>query len=215
MKTNRLLSMMLAACMMFPVAGMAQSWLKNLGVAAGVVAGSAILNAATKDKNDTNAEENANEGESGEISTSSRPERITGTKVVTNHPDLEIKIKRCQVSGNTCVIDFLMTNYGNDLNDMIIYGSWGSSNSTAFDDEANEYRFSVQVTNSGLDAYHVYNISLLTDVPIKCRIQIEKVASAATVFKRIHLATHAPSLGLNEKKPIIFYNVPISREGDE
>ena len=41
---------------------------------------------------------------------SSVQQRSQGMRVVTNHPDLEIKLKRCQVNGKTCVIDFIMTN---------------------------------------------------------------------------------------------------------
>ena len=144
---------------------------------------------------------------------SSVQQRSQGMRVVTNHPDLEIKIKRCQVNGKTCVIDFIMTNYGNDTR-INFWGSNSSDNSTAFDDEGNEYRIAVQATNSSL-TYYAVGVDILTDVPIKCRIQIEGVASSATVFKRIKLVALCDALGLERHKPIMFYNVPITREGDE
>ena len=216
MKTNRIVSIVLMASLLFPVSGLAQkAWEKVLG---GAVVGAAVIGSlASKNKKDKSADEAQVEAvesasEADDISASSRPERVTGLKIVTNHPDLEIKLKRCQVSGKTCVIDFVMTNYGNDTK-ISLLGSGFTGNSTAFDDEGNEYRFAVQATNSGLDGY--VTVDILTDVPIKCRIQIEGVASSASVFKRIKLCTDCSALGLNRDKPIMFYNVPITREGDE
>ena len=220
MKTNRMVSIVLMASLLFPVPGLAQkAWQKVLG---GAVVGAAVVGSLAKKKknksaDETNAETTETASEADEVSASSRPERVTGLKIVTNHPDLEIKLKRCQVNGKTCVIDFIMTNYGNDteisLHGTGGLGSGGTYKSTAFDDEGNEYGFAVQATNSGL-GLHV-KVDILTDVSIKCRIQIEGVASSATVFKRIMLATSCRTLGLNENKPIMFYNVPITREGDE
>lgn len=217
MKTNRIVSIVLMASLLFPVSGLAQkAWEKVLG---GAVVGAAVIGSlAGKKKKDKSADEVKAEvvetaSEADEVSASSRPERVTGLKIVTNHPDLEIKLKRCQVSGKTCVIDFVMTNYGNDTK-IDLYGSSSSDNSTAFDDEGNEYEFAVQATNSGL-TYNWINPEILTDVPIKCRIQIEGVASSATMFKRIMLAARCDALGLYSSKPIMFYNVPITREGDE
>lgn len=217
MKTNRIVSIVLMASLLFPVSGLAQkAWEKVLG---GAVVGAAVIGSlAGKKKKDKSADEVKAEvvetaSEADEVSASSRPERVTGLKIVTNHPDLEIKLKRCQVSGKTCVIDFVMTNYGNDT--MIsLFGSSYGRNSTAFDDEGNEYRIAVQATNSSLSSYGV-DVDILTDVPIKCRIQIEGVASSATMFKRIMLAAICDALGLDSSKPIMFYNVPITREGDE
>lgn len=216
MKTNRIVSIVLMASLLFPVSGLAQkAWEKVLGGA--VVGATVISSLASKNKKDKSADEAQVEAvesasEADDISASSRPEQVTGLKIVTNHPDLEIKLKRCQVSGKTCVIDFIMTNYGNDTKIQLIGSQW-SNESTAFDDEGNEYRFAVQATNSGLGGDVM--VDILTDVPIKCRIQIEGVASSASVFKRIKLSTDCRVLGLNQNKPIMFYNVPITREGDE
>ena len=216
MKTNRIVSIVLMASLLFPVSGLAQkAWEKVLGGA--VVGATVISSLASKNKKDKSADEAQVEAvesasEADDISASSRPEQVTGLKIVTNHPDLEIKLKRCQVSGKTCVIDFIMTNYGNDTKIQLIGSQW-SNESTAFDDERNEYRFAVQATNSGLGGDVM--VDILTDVPIKCRIQIEGVASSASVFKRIKLSTDCRVLGLNQNKPIMFYNVPITREGDE
>ena len=184
MKTNRIVSIVLMASLLFPVSGLAQkTWEKVLGGA--VVGATVISSLASKNKKDKSADEAQVEAvesasEADDISASSRPERVTGLKIVTNHPDLEIKLKRCQVSGKTCVIDVVMTNYGNDTK-ISLLGAGFTGNSTAFDDEGNEYRFSVQATNSGL-AREFVRVDILTDVPIKCRIQIEGVASSASVF---------------------------------
>ena len=217
MKTNRIVSIVLMASLLFPVSGLAQkAWEEALG---GALVGAAAIGALVgknkkgKSADEAKAEATETASEADEISVSSRPERVTGLKIVTNHPDLEIKLKRCQVNGKTCVIDFIMTNYGNHTR-INFWGSNSSDNSTAFDDEGNEYRIAVQATNSSL-TYYAVGVDILTDVPIKCRIQIEGVASSATVFKRIKLVALCDALGLERHKPIMFYNVPITREGDE
>ena len=42
-------------------------------------------------------------------------------KIVTNHPDFNIKVKRCAASGKTLVIDLIATNTGSeDINEFCI-----------------------------------------------------------------------------------------------
>ena len=206
MKTNRIFTIIVTMFLVLPFNSHAQ-FFKELGKEVG----SAVLSGlATSLKGENKQEENNSEDD--DMPTSSRIAPVEGTKIVTHHPDLKIKLKRCEVNGKTCVIDLIMTNYGADT-EISLCGSGYTDESFANDDEANRYRFSVQVTGGRLDSYA--SIDLLNDVPIKARLQIEGVSSSATMFKRIHLATRCESFGLYTSKPITFYNIPISREGDE
>lgn len=150
---------------------------------------------------------------------SSVQQRSQGMRVVTNHPDLEIKVKRCQVSGKTCVIDFIMTNYGNDTT-AEFYTSNAShvpmdTRTKAFDDEGNIYEIHRIGFGGTISDWPSERVNLLNDTPLRCRIEIEGVSSSATLWKRILLTAKCGSLGLQHNKPIMFYNVPITREGDE
>ena len=139
-----------------------------------------------------------------------------GTKIVTNHPDLSIKLKRCSVSGKTCVIDLLITNNGSD--DVSMQMAGGDYHSSAFDDEGNQYNrdsFKVKMGNSYLTAGFLNSCSLPSGTPIKARIQIEGTAEEATTFTRIQLQLACDALGLDKDKLVMLYNIPISREGDE
>ena len=196
MKTNRIFTIIVTMFLVLPFNSHAQ-FFKELGKEVG----SAVLSGlATSLKGENKQEENNSEDD--DMPTSSRIAPVEGTKIVTHHPDLKIKLRRCEVNGKTCVIDLIMENLGSD------------TESFANDDEANRYTFSVQVTGRDLN-YYSTKIELLNNVPIKARIQIEGVESAATMFKRIHLATRCESFGLYTSKPITFYNIPISRDGDE
>lgn len=145
-----------------------------------------------------------------------------GTKIVTNHPDLVIKIKRCMASGNTCVIDMVVTNTGDsDLKDVLFYSGYDNF-STAFDDEGNQYGKRALLigmgngelagrTSSRTDAV----AQLPANVPLKMRIQVEGVPDSATEFTRINLACRCNELSLSKSKPMVLSRIPISRDGDE
>ena len=135
-------------------------------------------------------------------------------KLVTNHPDFKIKVRRCEASGKTCVIDLIVENVGST--DVTMLVSYHSSYMIAYDDEANQYTNmklslgSTEWINSG-GSYR----TLMAGVPVKARIQIEGVAESATMFRRLDWKMQCEAWGLNLSKPIKFINLPISREGDE
>lgn len=144
---------------------------------------------------------------------------IAQTQIVTGHPDLKIKITRCEASGTTAVIDFLLENIGNDDVKIYMYGGASQdSKSVAYDDDGNKYagkNFQIDISKSGLTAYNIGE-TLPPDIPLKARIQIEGVPDNATEFKRIDLQLYCDTWNLNrDKKPVKFTNVPIYREGDE
>ena len=46
-----------------------------------------------------------------------------GIKIVTNHPDLNLKVKRCAASGTTVILDLVLNNVGvNDVEDVLVNG---------------------------------------------------------------------------------------------
>lgn len=131
-------------------------------------------------------------------------------KLVTNHPDFKIKVRRCEASGKTCVIDLIIENVGSS--DVEIYADAGYNGALiSYDDEANEYTDISHFIGSKGGRSHI----LRAGVPMKARIQVEGVAESATMFRRLDWKITCRAWGLNENKPIKFINLPISREGDE
>ena len=137
-----------------------------------------------------------------------------GFRIVTNHPDFKIKVVRCEVSGKTCVIDLILENASSRDVRLNMSGNYYKVVSVAYDDEANEYvNFRVGIGSSGLDDAGV-NTTLLSEVPVKARIQIEGVVPSATMFRRMDVTFYCEEWGLNENKKVKFYNLPITHDGD-
>lgn len=147
-------------------------------------------------------------------------ERTTGRfKVVTHHPDFKVKVKRCEASAKTCVIDLIFENVGsNDVN--ISAGKLFGA--IAYDDEANQYEgrqdndvFKIAIGN--LDGWMWSStVTLMSEIPVKARIQIEGVSESAEVFRRIQIPIRSDVWGIGSReKWLTFHNLPISREGDE
>lgn len=200
------------ALLLLPMEGSAQKWLKNLGKVAKEV--EKVLD-STPSSTDT-----ASSGttESSSTNNATGEYQKGGFKIVTHHPDLVIKLKRCKVSGKTCVIDLLVSNVGDKDVNVNFFG--GAYSSFAFDDEGNQYDkdlFTTSIGNRKLTVHYTYAFPLLANSPVKARIQIEGVAEEATVFTRIQLNVTSSefAIGGDTKKYITFYNVPITREGDE
>ena len=209
---------------------------KAAAIAGGALVGAAVLGSLFKKKNKnkqetetTEVQETATVAETTELvdSRASNEEGVEiavvgeelqrregAFKLVTNHPDFKIKVRRCEASGKTCVIDLIVENVGST--DVTMLVSYHSSYMIAYDDEANQYTNmklslgSTEWINSG-GSYR----TLMAGVPVKARIQIEGVAESATMFRRLDWKMQCEAWGLNLSKPIKFINLPISREGDE
>jgi hypothetical protein len=172
-----------------------QKWLKKIGQA---------LDNVTEALNETSDVLGSTSSSSGNISASDG-----AFKIVTNHPDFKIKVTRCEASGRTCILDFLMENQG--TSDVSLHVE--SSSTVGFDDEANEYdcRQQMFLTVSGKDAT---SFSLRAGVPIKGQIRFESVPESAQSFRRIDLSMRCDAWGLSYTKPVILKNVPITHEGE-
>lgn len=199
---------------------------KAATIVGGALVGAAVLGSLLKKKNKdkqetetaevqekTNIVDSKTSNEDVEIAVvGEEMQRREGAfKLVTNHPDFKIKVRRCEASGKTCVIDLIIENVGSsDVDIYVKGGSWHGL--IAYDDEANQYE-SIGIAVS--DKWGLGTHTLPANVPLKARIQVEGVAESATMFRRLDWKIDCRAWGLNENKPIKFINLPISREGDE
>lgn len=139
-----------------------------------------------------------------------------GIKIVTNHPDFNIKVKRCAASGKTVIIDLILNNEG--TNDVEQVQAWGGFSSEAYDDEGNIYQstdLKVKVANRQNYNHHesgLFNIP--TGVPIKLTYRIEEVPQSAQSISRLKLniECQAWGIGAREGKFVKISNIPITRK---
>lgn len=186
--------MIWSACLLLPVCASAQSFLDK--VLKGVEKTNKILDETDKmlgtgNNSSSSSQRNAN--------------RVKGFQIVSPHPDLDIQVTRCMASGNTVIIDFILTNHAMDT-----YIDLYSYSTKAFDDLGNQY------TNIGVGAGGEGNwkskILYPTDVPIKGRMTLEGIRQESTLFKRINIVGYCNALNMDNSHPIQIYNLPITRK---
>lgn len=134
-------------------------------------------------------------------------------KIITNHPDFKVKVKRCAASNKTVVIDLIFNNVSSSDVKMRAYGG---SSSVAYDDEGNMYKDgNLQVSIANTNSFYQYGTDpfvIPADVPVKITIQLENVSASAEAIPRLMVALDCDKWGLNPHKPIIINNIPISRD---
>ena len=134
-------------------------------------------------------------------------------KIVTNHPDFNIKVKRCAASGKTVVLDLILNNEG--TNDVKVANVYVYCDSEVYDDEGNIYQgndLKVKVANRpNYDGYSG-DFMIPTGVPMRLSIQINNVSTSAESIARLSLYVDCPVWGLNGKKLVKFSNIPITRD---
>lgn len=208
---------------------------KKTAIVGGAVLGGVILGSLLKKKKKDKVEESATEMQEATIvaeetqfidsnapveesevvelsETSSDDAEERPMRIITNHPDFKIKIKRCEASGKTCVIDLVIENIGYE--DVTIETRSGSLCFIGYDDEMTEYtNIKVSIGNSNWLSYWE-NRQLMANIPIKARLQIEGVPAAATMFRRIDWRINCRAWNLGENKKVKFLNIPITREGE-
>ena len=139
-------------------------------------------------------------------------------KIVTNHPDFDIKIKRCVANGKTVVLDLILNNEGiNDVEGVMAFGDgrWTWSYAEAYDDEGNIYpreNIKVKVANRPNYSGESGEFKIPAGVPIKLSIQINNVATSAESFARFNIVFVCNAWGLNGDKPVKISNIPITRK---
>lgn len=141
----------------------------------------------------------------GSNSNSSRKGRNGSLQVELPHPDLTLQLTRCILSGRLCLIDFVLTNNGDDARIDL-----GGRSSTAFDDLGNQYK-TISIGAGGSPNWEGKAL-FPSGVPVNCRIEIENVKNDASVFKRINIVGYCSPLNLNGNTAIIISNLPITRQ---
>ena len=138
-----------------------------------------------------------------------------GIKIVTNHPDFKIKVKRCAASGKTVVIDFILNNTG--TNDVEGLEAYGGNKSEAYDDEGNIYQnnnLRVKVSNrQNYEQYGSGRFNIPAGVPMKLSVSIEGVPQSAESIARLKLLINCDAwgIGYSSDKYVKISNIPISR----
>lgn len=135
-------------------------------------------------------------------------------KIVTNHPDFKINVKRCAASGKTVIIDLILTNEGaTDVEK--IEGAGGFYGSEAYDNEGNIYQNSalkVRVANrQNYTDTGSGDFKIPVGVPMRYSICIENVPISAESIARLSLHFECEKWGLNRDKLVKISNIPISR----
>lgn len=129
-------------------------------------------------------------------------------KIVSPHPDLNIQVKSCQYSKNTVELDLILTNNGAEET-VTFYGT--NAGSIAYDNEANQYaKGSTKITSgaTGGKISATSKIVLPRNVPVKYRVEIDKVDKSATSFKLLKLYVSSNGrMSLSKNDPIEIYNV--------
>lgn len=144
------------------------------------------------------------------ISAQAQEREILPLKIKTNHPDLKVKIQRCDVSGDIAILEFLLENISD--NDVNFYLS--VLNVALYDDEGNKYTKVYQAL--GKNKLSTMDISsvLGAGVPIKLRLQVEGIEESATIFRRCDIGIFCNDFNMNWDKPIKIQNIPINRDGE-
>lgn len=140
-------------------------------------------------------------------------------KIVTNHPDFKIKVQRCAASGKTVIIDLILTNKGiNDVDDIEVSRGY-YDNAEMYDDEGNIYKgggmdpvIRVRLANDSEYKYNPGHFKIPADVPIRLSVRIEGVSTSTENIARLSLPFRCDAWGLNDSKPVIISNIPISRD---
>lgn len=138
-----------------------------------------------------------------------------GIKIVTNHPDFKIKVKRCAANGKTVILDLILNNVGvNDVEEVYVAG--GCQSSEAYDDEGNIYEdhaINVKVANKqDYICNYTDRFNIPTGVPIKLSVCIEGVPQSVESIARLKLIFVNSAWSLDRDKPVRINNIPISRD---
>lgn len=129
-------------------------------------------------------------------------------KISTGDPYIDLKYKRTIVSGNTVMVDFVMTNLGRSEIEACMYSF---VNLSFTDDEGNMYdndHFTVDIGNSG------QNTGVFTpEIPLKVRFILTGIDEYATSITSIIYPYYYYKLPVTfaEDRTMKIYNIPIPR----
>ena len=141
--------------------------------------------------------------------------------IVTNHPDFQVKVKRCAASDKTIILDLTCTNLGDqDITDIAFIGFDVGMNgkfSEAYDDEGNQYgrgTISVKVANQKEYLRERYNYRMISGIPVKVSLRIDGVSTSAENIAYLAFLVNCNSwgIGFDKKKWVTMRNIPITRD---
>lgn len=138
-------------------------------------------------------------------------------RIETGHPDLLVKVKRCQAAGDRLVLDLLIKNLCCETS--LRFGGGNAfeyGGSIAYDDEGNKYTGMDMLVNWGTDEPgHIARVNLPENVPLKFRVTLKGFDKNATFLSKVNLYCSSKELGIKWGEYYIeLFNVPVSREGD-
>lgn len=132
-------------------------------------------------------------------------------RIVTNNPNLKVRITRCVASGKTVLLDLVFTNVsGNDAEGIFVVESSRSNGRKVYDDQGNSYSSVFKSANN--DFRDRSWMTLLADVPVKATLRIENVSTNAEMLARVTIPLEHNGLGLELDTPVTLRNIPISRD---
>ena len=132
-------------------------------------------------------------------------------KIVTGHPDFNLKITRCVASGKNVVLDMVVTNLGeNDVEQFKVHGSGYATK--VYDDQGNIYDtdINVKIANKQYTTGAI-EIKLVSGVPTKYSLMIGNVSPRAESLVLIEPDIWVPAWK-TEYTTVKIRNVPITRE---
>ncbi len=138
-------------------------------------------------------------------------------RIETGHPDLLVKVTRCQAASDRLVLDMLVKVVSCET--ILTFGggnSFAYGVSEAFDDEGNKYTGLDFLVNWGKDAPgQIAKTTLPENVPLKFRVTLNGVDTNASVLTKVNLWCGCKDLGINWGEYYIeLFNVPISRQSE-
>ena len=135
--------------------------------------------------------------------------------------DLDIKVKRCVVSGSQGYIDLVFTNHtGKLISDVIVMrkepcaGALENDETIVYDDEGNVFRPTYQggiswISFSGQDGLNDAT-KLPVDVPVKMRIELQGLSEFSTEISMLNIALRGVSSYHYGIGSVTFRNIPIT-----
>lgn len=144
------------------------------------------------------------------------------------YPDLEVKFKRCIVTGSSGYIDLTFINHsGKEMENVYLHGfsNLGDGNTQAFDDEGNVYDWEIGTGGTNGKIYSVtfggrtcnsrnhcgISINIPDEVPVACRLEIKDISEYATEFTHLKLVFRGASSQAYGHGSITIRNIPITR----
>lgn len=133
-------------------------------------------------------------------------------KVSTPFQDLKVRVLRCAVIGDNCVVDMLFENVG--PKDIVI--STNVDFNRAYDDAGNEYNTSYDNTiffyagdmNNHIPGFNK-ELNFMSGIPLKVRAELKNISEIATEIRRLDIAFWMVSR--LDRPTIKISNIPIAR----